>query len=209
VRSRRTLATLRRELVRREVQAGKDAKLNHVLQTATHLLLAEQAHAREWKLHGSGFAAIEPGLARSVRRVRRARQQALEHPTGEHYHVWRQRVKDLWLQVRLLRARCGGGLAELEEQLEQLDGGLGEYHNCILLEQVLVGHAVVPRRQTAECILLIRGYQKELRGEIKAIVRAMPDEKPSRFVGRVRRLWRRAKSAERPPREGSWRRRAA
>jgi hypothetical protein len=60
-----------------------------------------------------------PGLKRSVRPTRRAMALTLEHPTDAHHHLWRRRVQDLWQQVRLLQARCGGQLAREDAELER------------------------------------------------------------------------------------------
>src|SRR5687768_3805004 len=140
---RPTFEAVHAGLMQLEFRADRKARFDRVLETATRLLSLEQKRIRLWRLNASGFRAVAPGLERSVRRARRAMALALEQPTDEHYHVWRQRVKTLWLQVRVLQARCGGRLAREEAQLERLDGCLGEYHNCILLAEVLTTEPLV------------------------------------------------------------------
>lgn len=206
---RRTFRTVHAGLVQLEFRADRKAKFDRVLETVTRLLRVEQSRTRLWRLEASGFRAIAPGLGRSVRRTRRAMALTLEQPTDEHYHLWRRRVKDLWLQVRLLQARCGGGLAREEAQLEQLDGYLGEYHNCLLLAAVLTAEPLASRQCTARCLRLVRRYQAELRSEIHPLARDTLREKPRRFVQRARQLWRLAKPPRRRIPAGSLWQRAA
>ena len=151
---------------------------------------AERARVRLWRLDKSGFDAVAPGLERSVRRTRRAMALTLDHPSAEHYHLWRRRVKDLWLQIRLIQERCGGELATEEERLERLDGCLGEYHNCVLLASLLTAEPLAPRQATAQCLRLVRRYQEELRHELHPLAIEALEETPRRFVERARELWR-------------------
>jgi CHAD domain-containing protein len=205
---RPTFRTIHAGLVELEFRADRKAKFDRVLETVTRLLRIEQNRTRLWRLEASGFYAVAPGLERSVRRTRRAMARTLEQPTDEHYHRWRRRVKDLWLQVRLLQARCGGGLAREEAQLEQLDGYLGEYHNCLLLAAVLTAEPLASRPRTARCVRLVRRYQAELRREIHPLARETLREKPRRFVQRARLLWRLAKPPRRIPAGSPWQRAA-
>ena len=123
---------------------------------------------------------------------------ALDRPTTKHYHEWRERVKDMWLQVRLVQACCGGQLATYETRLEKLNGCLGEDHNCALLRAVLVAEPLTSRARTAQCLRTIRKYQSDLRLEARVLAADVHGEKPRRFRRWVQRLWRLATPADQP-----------
>jgi hypothetical protein len=75
-----------------------------------------------------------------------------------------------------------------QRRLEALDGCLGEYHNVVLLEKILITEALVPRHPTACGLRLLRRYQAELRGRAASLGRQVLDETPADFVRRVKRL---------------------
>jgi hypothetical protein len=130
---------------------------------------------------------------------------ALAHPTVDHYHAWRRRVKDHWFQTRLLDGRCGGELVAIERGLEALDGCLGEYHNCALLQHALITEALLPREDTARTLRVVRRYERELRRQAEHLGAQMYSETPRAFVARVKRLWRSAKDAPlSAPMRASW-----
>jgi len=89
----------------------------------------------------------------------------------------------------LLEARCGDTLIRDQRRLEALDGCLGEYHNVILLEEILITESLVPRQQTADGLRLLRRYQAELRDRAASLRRRIFDETPDHFVRRLSRLW--------------------
>jgi len=203
---RQTLDRVQAGLVQLEFHADRKATFDRALETAARLLKAEQARVREWRLDKSGFDAVAPGLERSVRLTRRAMGLTVERPSADHYHLWRRRVKALWLQVRLIQERCGGQLATEEEQLERLDGCLGEYHNCVVLAGVLTTEPLAPRQGTAQCLRLVRRYQEELRRELHPLAAEAFKETPRRFVRRTRDLWRLTKRRRTTTANSAWRR---
>jgi hypothetical protein len=194
--SRPTLTAIRAVLVERSARIDRKAALDRVLPAAVRLLRSERKRVAGWKLNDRGFRAIAPGLKRSVRRARKSMARATQQPTAENFHTWRRRVKDLWFQVRLVEARCGHGLSADRRRLETLDGCLGEYHDVILLEHVLIGEAVISRLETARSLRLLRRYLAELRHRALLLGRRFHDEKPRQFVRRVQQLWLSAKAAE-------------
>ena len=176
-------------LVRRADRIDRRADVDRVLPIVAGILRRERRRLADWTLSARGFDAIGPGLERSMRRARRAMRQSLRHAAAHDFHVWRLRVKDLWFQVRLLEARCGDTLIGDQRRLEALDGCLGEYHNVILLEEILITESLVPRQQTADGLRLLRRYQAKLRDRAASLRRRIFDETPGHFVRRVSRLW--------------------
>src|SRR5262249_4603896 len=95
-----------------------------------------------------------------------------------------------WFHVRLLEGRCGNHLVVVQRRLEALDGVLGEYHNLVLLREVLAGDSGLSREEAARCLRVVRRYQRALRQPAQMLGRRIYMEKPRRFVRRVKRLWR-------------------
>ena len=199
-------AVIRATLVRRESIADEEAALHNVLDTAGALLRAERDGIADWTLHETGFGAVAPGLKRTIRAARRTMAKAVTRARNDDYHAWRQRVKDLWLQVRLLQGRCGDALALDERRLEELDGVLGDCHNCGILSGILTSDSMLNRTDAARCLRLVRRYERELRRRARRLGTTAHEEPPKQFVARVRRLWRSARRTRRSPQRGrSWR----
>ena len=193
-------------LLRREAMAYEDAALHDVFDTAAALLRGERDAVDHWHLRKGGYRAIAGGLEQTARAARHAMARAVRTSRSEDYHAWRQRAKDQWLQVRLLQARCGDGLALDERRLEALDGYLGECHNCSILGQVLTTDSTLDRDDAARCLHAVRRHERELRRCARRLGKAICRETPNDFVKRVRRLWRAAQRTSGTPQRGTpWR----
>jgi CHAD domain-containing protein len=186
---RKTAAAIRSDLIAREKQIDRKAAQDGVLQEAKKTLRLERDRVKRWKLSEDGFRAIAPGLKEGVRRARDGMVTAWLHPTAGNHHTWRRHVKNHWFHVRLLQGRCNGGLQPYQHQLEALDGVLGEYHNLVLLHEVLVSDSTLSRREVARCLRIVERYQRALRRNAQVLGMRIYDEKPRRFVRRVKRLW--------------------
>jgi hypothetical protein len=194
---RRSIRSMHKALIQRWSHIDRQAKADHVLQTCIRLLKAEQEEVRRWRLDARGFRAAARGLKKSVRRARRSMWVARAQPTAEHYHAWRRRVKDHWFQVRLLEGRCDGALLGYERRLETLDGLLGEYHDCVLLETFLVAGTALPADEAFHVLRLLRRYQRNLRQKAQSEGAQIYNEAPRQFVKRVERAWRLAAERKR------------
>jgi hypothetical protein len=197
-----TIASIRAELVRRSHVIDRRAATDRILARAVDRLRRLRADVRRWRIDGEGFRAVRPGLARTYRRARRARNRARARPTARREHRWRQQVKDHWLQVRLVADRCGGGLASCQDHLEALDGYLGELHNEALLDALLAGDHRIPPADARRLADVLRADAAALRREAHALGVELYDRKPRRFVRDVRALWNAASersAAKAPP----------
>jgi CHAD domain-containing protein len=186
---RKTAAAIRTDLIDRSRQIDSKASKQGVLEKAQMTLRAERRRVKHWRLRAEGFRALAPGLKDSVRRARLAMMTAWLHPTAQHHHTWRRHVKNHWFHVRLLSGRCGYRLQPYQRQLEALDGILGEYHNLVLLHEVLVSDSTLAQREVARCLRIVQRYQSELRRQAQVLGIRIYSEKPRRFVRRVRELW--------------------
>jgi CHAD domain-containing protein len=186
----RTIAAARAGVLRSGARADREATERGVLEVAAGTLRSERRRIKHWHLGAQGFRALAPGLEESYRRARRMMMVAWSKPSPSHFHVWRRYVKDHWFHVRLLEGRCGYHLMAYERRIEALDGVLGEYHNVILLRDVLVNDVHLSREETAGCLRVIARYQRLLRRHAETLGVRIYTERPRRFVRRVRRLWR-------------------
>lgn len=186
---RKTAAAIRTDLIDRSRQIDSKASKQGVLEKAQMTLRAERRRVKNWRLRAEGFSALAPGLKNSVRRARFAMMTAWLHPSAQHHHTWRRHVKNHWFHVRLLSARCGYRLQPYQRQLEALDGVLGEYHNLVLLHEVLVSDSTLAQREVGRCLRIVQRYQSELRRQAQVLGIRIYSEKPRRFVRRVRELW--------------------
>jgi hypothetical protein len=200
------VAKLRDSVVRRESMAYEDAALNDAFGTTAALLRAERDAIGEWPLHHIGVRSIARGLERTARKSRRAMRKALDSSRVADYRKWRQLAKYHWLQVRLIKARCGGGLDLDERRLEALDGYLGDCRNCAILRDVLTSDSLLDRTDAARGLQAVRRYERELRRCARRIGTAIYAETPKDFVRRVARHWRSTRRTRRTqPGSTPWR----
>jgi CHAD domain-containing protein len=190
------VSALRDALLARRVAIDRRAKAHRVLQLCSSALHAELSRVSEWRLTRRGRHAVTAGLRKTVRAARRAMARTKLHPTAGNYHRWRRRVKDHWFQLRLLERRCGGELLTRQRRLETLDGHLGEYHNCALLQSVLAKEQTLGRLETAQLLRALRRYEAELRGEAARVAAEVYDERPRQLLRVVERAWRSARRSE-------------
>jgi CHAD domain-containing protein len=76
---------------------------------------------------------LERGLARSVRRTRKALERAVATGLDADFHEWRKRAKELRYQVELLASTGSPELKKREKALGNLAQDLGEVTDLIVL----------------------------------------------------------------------------
>ena len=157
------LYAARSALVRRCREADRRAVARGVLSGCVDLLQRQRTQIRLWRFSADGLPALEAGLRRSIRRSRKAMVEALARPSADRFYRWRRRVKNHWLQVRLLEGVCDDRLAEVEAALESLDGTLAEYNDCGILQRALARLRGLSRRERTHLLRLVRRYAADRR----------------------------------------------
>jgi CHAD domain-containing protein len=185
-----TLEAARVGVIRNSARADHHAEARGVMKIAAGTLRHERKRIKHWRIDVRGFKAIGPGLEESYKRARRMMLHAWSKPRPSRFHSWRRCVKDHWFHVRLLEGRCGNHLLAHQRRIEALDGILGEYHNVILLRDVLVKDTALTRDEVARCLRVVARYQRVLRRHAEMLGVRVFIERPRRFVRRVHRLWR-------------------
>ena len=132
------LAALRARIVRPQAEiADAEARL------AAHAeaIAAVARRARDWKIPGTGFGALEDGLERSWTAARKAMRGAATDPSGEALHLWRKRVKDHWYHARLLARIWPEMMANHIAAADTLGETLGDARDLAFLIEALEGDA--------------------------------------------------------------------
>jgi CHAD domain-containing protein len=188
---RSRLASIRRGLLARKEQSGKQGGIEKARNRMAAALRRRAKRVATWPLAADGFAAIAPGLETTLRRGQRALVRARKDPLPENYHEWRKRVKDHWYHVRLLEGVWDSGMQAYEKSLKELEGLLGEDHNLVVLRgKVQTEPAWYGKEpEIALLIKLIGACQRELRDHALAAGKDIYGEKPERFTKRMRRVW--------------------
>lgn len=185
--------TARRYLEDRQAAIDRRTTQRHVLQRVVGRIEKERDVARRYALgaqEDDGYRLLAPGFERTIRRSRAAMARAMRRETADHYHDWRRRVKDHWLQARLLNGRCDGRLAADAKRLDELDGVLGRCHDLALLAAILQAGARLTRAHAAVCLRVIRREQWTQRHAAVALGVLFYDRCDAVLLDRASSAWR-------------------
>jgi len=155
-------------------------------------LQAARARAKRWTLGRRGWSVLGTGLKRIYRNGREAFAVAQDDPSQEHLHEWRKQAKYLWHQLQVLQPIQPGQLTALADQAHTLANALGDDHDlAILAHKCLEASDKFPDRATMHTLAdLIAHRRALLQEEAMALGHRLYEEKPRKFVGRLREYWR-------------------
>jgi CHAD domain-containing protein len=186
----RTFESVRTPLERRRDAQREQLGSSDLTVRAAAELAAVRARIDEWELTEGGWSVLEGGLRRSYRDGRRAFHRAHDHRSGDDWHEWRKRVKDLWYQQRLLSAVAGPACAGQAKDAHRLADLLGDDHDLLVLRRALTGEVSHAPADLDAVVGLIGHRQQELRRQALQLGARVYAEKPKRFVRRMRAMWR-------------------
>jgi CHAD domain-containing protein len=103
------------------------------------LIAAIMERLSGWKISGTGFDALSPGLERTWSAAQKAMTAAMSEPTGEALHQWRKRAKDHWYHARLLAPIWPEMMVPHIAAADALGERLGEARDLAFLIEALAG----------------------------------------------------------------------
>lgn len=184
------LPALRQRLVQRRQDTSTAVWATHGPgRRAGTRLAAARTRVGRWPLSASGWKLIEPGVARTYRRGRRAFKDVRGTTETDGRHEWRKRVKDLWYHLRLMQPIwpvVTDGMIAASHELSDL---LGDEHDLVVLRQeaaAAAGHGVPAPPALLGAIDDRLGNVREKADRLGERLYA---ERPAAFVGRIKRYW--------------------
>ncbi|HYL98687.1 MAG TPA: CHAD domain-containing protein [Blastocatellia bacterium] len=144
-----------------------------------------------WPLTRKGSSILSEGFKLSYAQGRRRYHKASHRPTPENLHEWRKHVKYLWYQVSILSPIKPKALGRFANQLRKLADYLSDYHDLIVLRDM------IPQRATTlpnpsklnELTPIIDDTCTRLEKRAHVLGRRIYAESPREFVHRLRDYW--------------------
>lgn len=183
------VATVRQQLRTALDAIEARATGDQVLTRVTRRLRQERRQLDRWPLDGDGFDVVAPGFTRTLRRSRAAMARATAHGNSRRFHAWRRRVKDHWLQLRLMEPRCADVATTELVRIDQLDELLGQAHDFALLGAVLVKGVPVSHGEAAALLRLVHREMWRCRRTALALGAAVYAEPDAAMLARLVRAW--------------------
>jgi CHAD domain-containing protein len=187
----RTLMPVRHGLVQRKTQLSKRFHASGDLPAIVETLHEVCERIGNWPMDNMDLSAALNGIVASVRRGKRAFDQASANPRPENFHEWRKRAKDLRYQLGLLGKAWPAVFAAYEESARDLEQHLGDDHNlAVLRDTVLQSPDRFGADEQLQALMpLIDAYQQELREQAEILGRRLYADKPKQWRKRVSVCW--------------------
>jgi CHAD domain-containing protein len=109
--------------------AAEHEALQPALEEFRAAMEAIRGRARNWRIKGKEFGAIDRGLADTWAKTRKALKRAAKRGRDEDFHEWRKRAKDHWYQTRLLSPIWPEAMAPHLAAADRLGVALGDYND--------------------------------------------------------------------------------
>ncbi len=164
-----TLAALKKEYshqlphstwreLKKELSPLQSQSVQHKKNLATKLRTA-RARVDKWALEFDDEAVLQKGIRKAYQRGSRTMEQALEEPTAENFHEWRNQVNHLRHQLQILQNLKIGKVKAALREFKALAEILGRKNDLAVLSQHLQHikrKAGEPARQALQALIHAR-----------------------------------------------------
>src|SRR6266542_1975457 len=146
-----------------------------------------EARLLKWPLEGLTWKQICGAVGKIYKRGQRGLAKTIDNPEPENFHAWRNRVKDIWYQLRILQPLNRMVLTEMAHDAEVLGELLGREHDLNFLWARLETERGDEglRDELAQLEKLIRKRGKRLRTNALELGRRFYAEPAKAFAKRI------------------------
>lgn len=154
-------------------------------------MLEAESRAEGWEISGKGWSALEPGLRKSYRRLRRAADAAAHADDEDPVHDLRKRAKDYWYHTLLLRDVFPDVMDGYAAAGERLCDDLGTWRDLGLLGEAIDSLPAdsLPEPEAEVVMAIIRQARRRALKRAARTVRLLTAESPSEYASRIGSWW--------------------
>jgi CHAD domain-containing protein len=198
---RARFAPIRRRLTLQHKRSAGHADIGRRLDEFRQAMVDARGRVRHWRLSEDDFDALEPGIARSYRRARRAMAAASKEMSAEAVHEWRKQVKDHWYHTRLLTPMWRKQMKTAGVVARDLGELLGQYHDLDVFQARLAEAEMADAADLEVLTGLAKRRQEALADQAFKMGARLLAEPPKNLNRRWRSYWQTWHSDE--PREAA------
>jgi CHAD domain-containing protein len=198
---RARFAPIRRRLTLQQKRSAGHADIARRLEEFRQAMVDARGRVRRWRLSDDGFDALEPGIAKSYKRARRAMAAASKELSAETVHEWRKQVKDHWYHTRLLEPIWRKQMKTSGVVGRDLGELLGQHHDLDVFQQRLAEGDMTDAADLEVLTGLAKRRQQALADEAFRMGARLLAEPPKNLTRRWRSYWQTWQSGE--PREAA------
>jgi len=158
-------------------------------------MLEAESRALGWDVSRKGWSALEPGLRKSYRRLRRAADAAAHADDEDPVHDLRKRAKDHWYHTLLLRDVFPDVMDGYGAAGERLCDDLGTWRDLGLLGDAIGALPAdsLPKPELKVVRDIIGKARRRALKRASRTVRLLTAESPSEYASRIGNWWRSAR----------------
>lgn len=186
---RARFAPVRRKLTLHHKRLARHGDVGRRLQDFRATMEDARRRVRHWRLDEDGFDAIEPGLAKSYKRARRAMADVSEETSAEAVHEWRKRIKDHWYHTRLLTPVWGKLMKPHKIAADELGELLGQHHDLEVFGQRVGEDELADADDIEVLTALARRRQQALADQAFIMGARLLAERPKHLTVRWKSYW--------------------
>jgi len=177
--------------VRKELQRRSQAEIPQPIREIAARIEAIRPELAAWDLTSSSFELLEPGLRDGYQRARKRMRKALAVRRSEAFHEWRKRVKEHWVQSRVIENIWPPIMKPQNASLHDLSRILGRHHDLAMLTELLDREpaAFGSARYVRSFQKFVEGRMTELENEAQNLGSKLFSDEAAVWVRRIHAYW--------------------